>query len=234
MSSRLSRFVVLLSLSFPFMSVQAGTINLTDWAFNINGDISEAYLGDPMPGSGSLDASTGLGTLSFDFLAPGSHSFVGFFDMDIDAHLNTYFNEFGAAHGTAGAGQSWQIDEPGYVFGSIYDNTLAGSLSNSNNLPSGTPEDVSFALGWDFVLAPGETAQLFLTLSHVLDTTGFYLEQVDHETGPDFSESTSIYFWSSLEISGGSVAVPEPASLGLLALGLMLVASRRSGTRQAR
>jgi len=182
-----------------------------------------------MPGKGFLDPSTGLGSLSFELSGAGSHTWFGFLDLDIDAHLNTYLNEYGIAHGTPESGQSWQIDEPGYVSGSIYDNLLAGALDNTNHLSSDHLDDVSLALGWNFDLAEGETALITLTLDEILEAPGFYLEHVDPETGVGFSDTTSLYLWSSLEISDAQppVSVPEPGSLVLMALGLAALSARR-------
>lgn len=222
------KFMVAACLLAPAFPLHAAVINLTDWAFNVDGTVSEAYLGDPLPGNGVLDPSTGLGTLSFELSGAGSHSWIGFLDLDIDAHLNTYFDEYGVAQGTPENGQSWQIDEPGYVFGSIYDNLLAGALDNTNHIPSHSPDDVSLALGWNFDLAEGETALITLTMSEMLGTSGFYLEHADPNTGPGFDDIAPLYLWSSLEISGVEVPVPEPGSLALMALGLAALSTRRS------
>ncbi|WP_309044194.1 PEP-CTERM sorting domain-containing protein [Marinobacter sediminicola] len=228
-SNLLARTVLSASLLVPALSAHAAVINFTDWAFNIDGVVSEAYLGNAMPGDGFLDPSTGLGSLSFELSGAGNHSWIGFLDLDFDAHLNTYLNEYGLAHGAVASGQSWQIDEPGYAFGTIYDNVIAGALDNTNHLPSDRPDDVSLALGWNFDLAQGETALITLTLSDMLATSGFYLEHVDPQTGPGFDDAASVYFWSSLEIFGADVpvTVPEPGSLVLMALGLIAVSTRR-------
>src|SRR5690554_3748955 len=98
-SNLLARTVLSAGLLLPVLSAHAAAINLTDWAFNIDGVVSEAYLGDPMPGNGLLDSSTGLGSLSFELSGVGHHAWIGFLDLDIDARLNTYLNEYGVAHG---------------------------------------------------------------------------------------------------------------------------------------
>lgn len=223
-----AKAVLAACLVLPAFPVHAAAINLTDWAFNIDGTVSEAYLGDHMPGNGGLNPSTGLGTLSFELTGAGSHSWISYLDLDIDAYLNTYFNEYGVAQGTPKNGQSWQIDEPGYVFGSIYDDMLAGTLDNTNHVPSDSPDDVALALGWNFDLSEGETALITLTLSEMLGTSDFYLEHADSETGPGFDNTASVYLWSSLEISGVEVPVPEPGSLAMMALGLVALSARRS------
>lgn len=202
----------ILGLSLSGRSADA-TVMLNDWAFNVDGSISEAFFNDPMPTTGTLDSS-GLGALSISFTGAGIYSFTSFFDYEIDEPLNSFFNEYGVASGTAAAGQTWEIDEPGYVFGDIYDNLLDGSLDGLNAVPSGLEDDVSFAMGWDFSLATGETAVIDLFLSDVLDTSGFYLAQMDD------ASSDAIYFWSDLKISG----VPEPRVLFLVGIGLVVIA----------
>lgn len=61
--------------------------------------------------------------------------FLVFLDAEIDGSTNTFFNEYGEMIGVAGPGVSWEIDEPGFVFGDIVDHLLAGTLDNANSLP---------------------------------------------------------------------------------------------------
>jgi len=154
------------------------------------------------------------------FTTPGSHFYILFVDPDIDQNINTYFNEYGAAIGTPAAGQSWEIDEPGYVYGDSYANFLAGALDNMNGVPSSAPDDVSLALGWNFLLAPGETADLYFVLSEIAPSSGFYLTQTD----PD--SNATLYFSSTLTIHDGT-QVPEPSSVVLLGAGLAGLAMAR-------
>lgn len=185
-------------------------IDLFDWAFYVDGTPYELTEGDSMPTSGTL--VDGLGTLTWSTSGVGAHTFLAFFDLEIDEAGNTYFNEYGAAHGSTAAGQSWEIDEPGYVFGDIYGNLLAVSLDNSNGVPVSSPDDVSFALGWDFTLGVGETATIVLNLTNAAPQGGFYLSHTD----PDSQES--VYFSSTLRTSGEPI--PEPATMLLMGTGL--------------
>lgn len=205
--------VLFLSLLFIFLgfSAASATALLDDWAFNVDGAIYKYWEGDSMPTSGTLN-SEGLGTLTWSTSVAGSHSFIAFFDHEISQASTTWFNEYGDTVNTLGATQSWEIDEPGYVSGDIYDNVLAGALDNTNAVPQATPDDVSWAMGWDFTLVADETAMISLILSDIYPISGFYLTQTDVTT------DEIIYYSSNLEIVPGSV--PEPATMILLGTGL--------------
>jgi hypothetical protein len=216
---RIKKFLIIgLTLLFVFsirISKASATSFLYDWAFNVDGAIYEFMAGDSMPTTGALDGE-GLGTLTWTTDVAGSHNFIAFFDHEIDEAINTFFNEYGEAIDTPTVTQSWEIDEPGYLFGDIYDHVLAGSLDNTNAVPEATPDDVSWAIGWDFDLVAEESATITLNLSDTTPTSGFYLAQTD----PDFDET--IYYSSTIDII--SVAIPEPGTMilfGSLLLGII-------------
>lgn len=185
---------------------------LFDWAVNIDGSMWEYFAGDSMPGNTSaFDDITGLGTITMTVAGAGSH-YVGLFvDHEIDEPINTYFNELGATVGTPSMIQSWEIDEPGYIFGDIYDNFTAGALDNS--IGSAAPDDVSMAMAWGFGLATDQTANISFVLNYVAPPGGFYLIHTD----PD--SALSVYFSSSIRISEGGVVIPAPGALMLGAIG---------------
>jgi hypothetical protein len=187
---------------------------LFDWAYYIDGTTYEYTLGDSMPVVGSLNAN-GLGTLTWETNMAGPHTFIAFFDHQFDPATNTYYNEFGSAMGIPATGQSWEIDEPGWSFGDIYSNTQNGSLDRTNAVPAGAPDDVSWALGWDFALSNGDTVVISLLLSDILPTSGFYLSHTDPES------QETIYFSSSLSVSVPAEPVPEPATVLLMTVGLL-------------
>lgn len=145
---------------------------------------------------------------------------MGFLDADLG--LNDYWNEYGETVGdVAGQYGSWEIDEPGYYFGDIYDNLLDGELDNSNAFSCGCIEDVSLALGFDVVdWLAGETIVATFDIGRVLGSGQAGLAQFDADT------EDSLYFSGSVQRVS---SVPEPGSLMLFALGsLGLLIARKT------
>jgi hypothetical protein len=200
-------------------SASGGPI-LFEWAVNQDGTVSDSLAGDSLPGNwnaAGFDVTTGLGTLTAMISGAGLHSVRLFLDIEIDEGVNGFSNEFGGATGAPATGQSWEIDEPGYYFGNIFNNFTAGTLDNTNAVPASAPDDVSFALGWNVVLAANEEAVITFVVAHNVPL-GFYLRQVD----PD--SDASVYFASNATIR--EIGVPEPATLLLLGTGLLMLGAR--------
>ena len=212
--------LMLAAFGFASPTASASPI-LFEAAFSQNGVV---YTPGTEPANWNLagfDTITGLGTITAQITGAGLHNILVFLDIEIDEDINTFFNEFGNVIGAPGAGLTWEIDEPGYVFGDIYTNFVAGALDGTNGVPPGSPDDVSFAVSRAFVLAAGETATLNFRTSLRAPAGGFYLAQTD----PD--SDSSVYFSSDLDINGGGgPVIPEPGTLTLLGLGLAVAARR--------
>ncbi len=194
-------------------------ISLFERLININGLLipPDAIPGYATVNDGAFNDTTGLGTISVSVTGAGPH-FVGLFvDHEIDESVNTFFNEFGLPVSIPEATQTWEIDEPGFVFGNIYDNfansdeTTGSLLDNSNAVPQASPDDVSMAHAWDLNLAAGEKATITFLLSQNAPTSGFYLGHHDDES------DESVYFSSSLKID--RPGVPDSGSTAILLMG---------------
>ena len=192
-------------------SAMAATIGLFEYAFNLDGTV---VLAGASINTAGFDSTTGLGAITISIAGTGNHWVLGFFDHEIDEAINTFFNEAGSPTGVPVAGQSWEIDEPGYVFGDIYDNFIGNTLDNA--VGTSDPEDVSMGMGWNFFLADGETATITFVLSEIMPTSGFYLTHHDQDS------QASIYFSSAISTTGNPV--PEPTSLLLFGSGIAFCA----------
>jgi hypothetical protein len=159
-----------------------------------------------------------------------------FLDADIDRSANTFVNEYGqfisldlppgAPEGAVGA-SSWEIDEPGYVFGDIFQNLQAGILDNRNAVPNGSPDDVSLALSFNVgTLQPGAALRATLLISRT-DIDG--LMHVD-------PSSDARFYWNGFvqltqPSQGGEVPEPStaiPVFVAVVALWRMSVHRRFS------
>lgn len=154
----------------------------------------------------------------------GSITFLSFLDAEIAEPGNTFFNEYATVSGVASPGQGFEVDEPGFTTGDIFDHLLAGALDGTNALPAGSPDDVAMALAFDLgPIAAGEIARIEILISESGDSLGgITLTHLDgiNPTAITFSGRASI------------VPVPEPGTALLLGLGLgAIAASRRWGER---
>ncbi len=222
---KLSRILILTAgMLAGSAALSWGASGLFDRGYNIDGVVNIAGAGGAVPPAGvdesGLGLGKGVGTVGVTVAGAGAHYVAFFVDHEIDELDNTFFNEFGSVSGVAPAGLSWEIDEPEYVFGNIVSNFTIASLDNSNGVPAGMEDDVSMAIGWNFVLGDGEFANITFSITEEAPAGGFYLQQTD----PD--SNMSIFFSSSLAI------IPEPSSMALVAAGFMgLLFGRRRRAR---
>jgi hypothetical protein len=212
--------ILILGVGAPVAS--AATISLNEIAFNLDGALTDIFYYDPFIFPAAIDASgfdttTGLGTIIATISGMGNHTVIAFFDHEIDEATNTFFNEHGSFAGAPAAGQSWEIDEPGYVYGDIFGNVVNNTLDNSNGVPGTAPDDVSMAIGWNFYIPDNvSVATITFNLSMSPPPPGFYLIQSD----PD--SQASVFLSSSMQIQGQN-PIPEPGTIVLLLSGLGVI-----------
>jgi hypothetical protein len=193
----------------------------------------------------NFDFMSGLGTIEITFSTPGNHTFISWLDLDIDTDLNDFNNETGAAGNLpAASGQTWEIDEPGLgsldncdseppqsYTGDIFDNFLTSDAVNGSSLDNqiffdkNVPctlidpiDEVSFAMGWDFVLAAGETATITLMVSET-KPPGFHIVHSDPDSPADVYMSGFIDIVSSQECQTGETRSCNTGLLGVCADG---------------
>lgn len=232
--SKLGLFVGALSISGAGI---ADVIEFEEFGLFANASVwsesvADMQVGDPINNFGTqglgigyvdnLDADN-LGTVTWSIentsgQAIDDFSIFSYLNADIDFDTNTFFNEHAEYVGNTTA-NSYEIDEPGYVFGDIYDNLLEGQLDGTNATPSSAPEDVSFALGFD--LGRFEISEIIQV------TVEISLADIGGIMHADADSDFAFFFNTSFTRTVASVS--EPAQLGLLGLGLLgLFASRRS------
>lgn len=157
--------------------------------------------------------------------------FVSFVDAEIDEPNTTFFNEYATTRGSLAAGQSFEVDEPGFAFGDIFDNALAGTLDGTNVLdgPSQT-DDVAMALGFSLgTLASGASETLEFMLSEDGATIGdFAIDQFD---GGVNASPTMLTFSARRVPAIAPIPEPSGALLFTCALG-MIAASTRAHRRR--
>ncbi len=135
--------------------------------------------------------------------------FLVVLDADIDRDLNGFANESGVTLGTLGSGagdpdpDGFEIDEPGLVFGDVFQNLAAGGLDDTNALPPGAEDDVALALEFALgVLGPGDAVTVAVLISEDGDTSGSFA--LRHADADPASSATQITL--SGQASGSPVA----------------------------
>jgi hypothetical protein len=179
-----------------------------------------------LPSADSSDLVLRYEVTNTDTMPVNGLSFLFFLDAEIDEARNTFFNEYGETNGTLSAGQSYEIDEPGFAFGDIIQNLLSGNLDDSNGVPVEAPNDVSMALALLVpTLGPGEIARFEFLISEDGDGIGeFQLVQRDADPASE----------TRVTLSGALSIVPEPSVGILLGLGVgSLALSRRVAPSRA-
>jgi hypothetical protein len=211
------------ALGLVAQTASAATMSWVELGFKSSHDgvvYDDPYGSWPSPAvdMSGFNSSTGLGNIKFTFSGAGTHYVVGFFDYQfVDAPLNNGLDdEYGIAHGSLASGESFGIDDPwtGSIYGDFSAFDASTPLDGINHIPATAPGDVSVALGYAFTL-PGGSLDVIFRVSKTAPASGFYIEHRDPKSGD------SVYFGF-----GPSGTGPEPATLGLLGLGLAVAARR--------
>jgi hypothetical protein len=130
--------------------------------------------------------------------------------------------------------------DPNDPTANIIANTLANTLSNNNGAPGTLANfgndcgaepaatvpvpnalcnnDVSLAMGFNYIVAPGSEEVVTLTVSGVAPVSGFYLEQLHPEDAANVTGTSPVFLY------GSTTSVPEPSSLSTLTLLLVMLA----------
>ena len=205
---------------------------LTDVIFNVNGTSTEGSFAIAGLDTSAYDQATGLGTLTFTLNpgAAGTYFFDTMFDIDINSAV--FFNEYGTAVGTPGAGFSWEIGDYGSTTPpDVFDDTESNSLGNVNLLPGQTDNfngscvgptcnsDAAMAQGVSFTLGANEEEIITMTLSTTLPTSDFYLDQTHPIDAADKNQQ-DVYFTMAATTQSTGSPVPEPATWMMLATGM--------------
>lgn len=239
----MNRIFVLLGLLGVVSAAASGaTLTLTsqELFFYIGSDAPIYYNQNSPEHTSALDGDN-FGSYSWQIENTTASTWVDlsvlfFLDAEWDFEQNLVSNEHaeflglglpvGAPLGAV-APVGWEIDEPGYVFGDIYENVaFLGTVDNTNAVPSSDPDDVSLAFRWSLAsLAPGESFSI--TIQHLTALT-LGIGHFDADSLAEFYVNGYMEVQTNPEPPTGP-EVPEPSTWAMAAMGLVGIgfASRR-------
>ena len=241
----MTRVLVLTAFISGFCLVaSASDAVLNDWCVNSNSDINTACNGagsggvSPLGGTIDLSAfdttlspgTNNLGTITDTLSAGLDQSVLVYMDYDVDFAAYGSFQDSGSTSGTLPADVSYELDDPNTS--NIFSDFAGDTLMDTNNVgtassPPAVCCDVSWALGLSNIdVAAGDTEDVSFTVSSTAPTSGFYLQQVNLDTGDAIYLSVS-ESCDGPNCPGGSPVVPEPRQEALLVgiLSLIFIAA---------
>lgn len=231
----MTRFFILLILFVAtYWNAAAATLTLTSQEiyFYIDQNAAEYYSASSPEFFSNLDGDNfgdyGWVIANNSGAAWANLSIFLFLDAEWDLETNLVSNEYGEFLGLglpvgapigAVAPDGWEIDEPGYVFGDIYDNVSTfATVDGFNAVPSSAPDDVSIAYRWTLpALAAGESLRLTV-LHESAATTG-----IGH-FDPDSNGAVYVNGYVQL-VAAPPIGneVPEPGTTVALGTGLAVI-----------
>lgn len=242
MKSRMfSLAIVALALTLAPTMASAGSWTLWDWSAYIDG----ATFNPPgLPASvnaGGFDFGTGLGSLVFNFDTAGAHSAGVYFFNFYDNGFGDTTDSYASVSGAQPAGLTFEMGIPGFGSPTVFDDFSANALGNTYSSvgtyapPPSACCDVAMAEIYSFTLSAGYTAAVTFTVSGPTVTgappSGFYLEEIDHDTG-----SMIFLTQSYQEKPVGGPTIPEPGTILLTAGGVCMLwfARKRTADKSGR
>jgi hypothetical protein len=215
--------------NYAFVNIAGEDLNGGDFGTSAQLSIHSLPTGLDFAFSTSLSADATDLVLTYEFTNNtgadiADITFISFLDVEIDESINTFFNELASTSGALAPGQGFEADEPGFLFGDIYDNALLGTLDNTNSFPPA--DDVSMALSFEKALLGADevwSAEIMISEDgDIIFPGAFALTQTDADPG---STTEITYSGRAVAQVDPDPTVPEPSAALVFGVGALIVGS---------